>query len=174
MENHLQIRAQSDSIKLTTVPKEFPTLYEGEKNPRFYWWGGKRLSSYEPSVANIRRPIRVPFNSWGGKRGREYPRSNVNSQMKRSKLAFDRIDQDMSMDGLDGVKRMAEMGKGGQEEFLFPPEETKVLGITKGQLKSMHLGSPCAMRHRVSKLRNDRNACHFKSSVFVGGKYCST
>ncbi|XP_078036943.1 uncharacterized protein LOC144470037 isoform X2 [Augochlora pura] len=40
-----------------------------KKDPWAFWWGDRRINS-NGQAQGIRRPIRVPFNSWGGKRGR--------------------------------------------------------------------------------------------------------
>ncbi|CAK9800307.1 hypothetical protein ANTQUA_LOCUS2400 [Anthophora quadrimaculata] len=128
---------------------------EGRKNPWLYWWADKRLSLHEPSFSTIRRPIRVPFNSWGGKRAEK----TGNLQTKRSKLSYDRSDRNIFPAGLNGVKRMAEMEKvdwkipfnswGGKradrstdrEQFLSlseNPKDINVLDIIKGQLYSRY------------------------------------
>ncbi|XP_048505796.1 transcription initiation factor TFIID subunit 1-like [Athalia rosae] len=47
-----------------------PAWQEKKKSRAFSPWGGKRLVSslYGNQNVKVRRPIRVPFNSWGGKR----------------------------------------------------------------------------------------------------------
>ncbi|XP_076294264.1 uncharacterized protein LOC143215746 isoform X2 [Lasioglossum baleicum] len=94
---------------LDTTTKEKASSQE-KKDPWTYWWGGKRISS-QGQNSDIRRPIRVPFNSWGGKRGRvvypRHPESNL--------FADDRIGNDhvgASVDGY-GVNRRAEIERSG-------------------------------------------------------------
>ncbi|XP_043289084.1 uncharacterized protein [Venturia canescens] len=44
------------------------------RNPSFSPWGGKRDMDRYKTITKIRRPVRVPFNSWGGKRSTETDR----------------------------------------------------------------------------------------------------
>ena len=65
-----------------TKDKGIQNPADNKKDPWIYWWGDKRISLYG-SNPSIHRPIRVPFNSWGGKRGKDFSRSNVRVESKR-------------------------------------------------------------------------------------------
>lgn len=88
----------------------FQASYQEKKDPWAYWWGGKRIS-LQGQNPGIRRPIRVPFNSWGGKRGRVvYPRQPETNQFAEDRIGNDHVGA--SVDGY-GVNRRAEIERTG-------------------------------------------------------------
>ncbi|XP_066586608.1 uncharacterized protein [Prorops nasuta] len=82
---------------------------EEKKSSTFNPWGGKRFEQYRNS--KIRRPIRVPFSNWGGKRGREELRDGWGyPENKKRRYLIDYAGRRYVFDGT-GVKRVAETGK---------------------------------------------------------------
>nr|XP_033332745.1 uncharacterized protein LOC117224140 [Megalopta genalis] len=77
------IKRGQDSAESLLDQNEKSSAQE-KKNPWAFWWGGKRINTSGQN-SGIRRPIRVPFDSWGGKRGRP-PFNNWGG--KRGRLEF--------------------------------------------------------------------------------------
>ena len=85
-DNYRQVRGIGANAKIVTKRRErvgswhdsqakdkgIQNPVDDKKDPRIYWWGDKRISLYRSSPS-IHRPIRVPFNGWGGKRGNYFP-----------------------------------------------------------------------------------------------------
>ncbi|XP_029038148.1 uncharacterized protein LOC114873707 [Osmia bicornis bicornis] len=106
---------QQDPLPLsqTKKKKKKKTMTTTAMNPWIYRWGNKKRQNVDEGSSSVRRPIRVPFNSWGGKRGEEYSRSAaILFPVKRTKLTtYDRYDRDGSIDGYDVKREATDMDK---------------------------------------------------------------